>query len=131
VTLLAGWLILASLPDCGIDEPWWELHNFELALLPGLLDFLPFLWLFSGTPGVRGPAIVAGLIGSARYAILQGATLIYSSSSGGQASNEDCTISVFFLVVLVPLMLTLWLVSALIAAAILLRARRVPVGRSD
>lgn len=124
LTLLAGWWILTSIPDCGEDEPWWELRHFELALLPALADFLPFLWLASRAPGVRGAALVAGLIGSARYTILQGATLIYASSSRGQESNEDCTVSVFFAVLeLAPTMLIVWFVSALIAAALVRRGR--------
>lgn len=131
LTLLFGRLILFALPDCGLDEPWWELRDFELALLPALLDFLPFLWLASRAPGVRRAAFVAGLIGTGRYAIVQAATLIQSTSFDGQFSNADCTISVFFLVVLVPIMLILWLVSALIAGVILLRARRTPAGRPD
>ena len=129
LTLLISWIILASIPDCGEDEPWWELRHFEIALVPALADLLPFLWLLSGTPGVRGAAIVAGLMGSARYAIPQAATLIYSMSSGGQTLNSECTISIFFVAGLVPIMLTLWLVSALIVAGILLRARSSPVDR--
>jgi len=125
-------LILGSIPDCGEDEPWWELRHFEIALVPSLADFLPFLWLVSGKPGVRGAAIVAGLMGSARYAIPQAATLIYSMSSGGQALNSECTMSsLFAAAVLVPVMLTLWLVSALIVAVILLRAGRSPAHRLD
>jgi len=132
LTLLISWIILASIPDCGEDEPWWELRHFEIALVPSLADLLPFLWLVSGTPGVRGAAIVAGLIGSARYAIPQAATLIYSMSSGGQALNSECTISSqFAAAVLVPMMVVLWLVSALIVVVILLRARRVPAGPAD
>ena len=132
LTLPISSIILGSIPDCGDDEPWWELRHFEIALVPALADLLPFLWLVSGTPGVRGAAIVAGLMGSARYAIPQAATLIYSTSSGGQASNSQCTISSpFVAAVLAPAMLTLWLVSALIVAVILLRARRSPVDRPD
>jgi len=132
LTLPISSIILGSIPDCGDDEPWWELGDFEIALLPSLADLLPFLWLVSGTPGVRGAAIVGGLMGSARYAIPQAATLIYSTSSGGQALNSQCTISIFFVAaVLAPAMLTLWLVSALIVAVILLRARRSPVDRPD
>ena len=124
LTFLIGWIILASLPDCGDDEPWWELRQFELALLPALADFVPFLWLVSTAPGVRRAATVAGLMGSARYAIPQAATLMYSMSYGGR-ENPGCTISVFFVVgELVPIMLTLWLVTALVVAVILLRARK-------
>ena len=127
LTLLISWIILASLPDCGEDEPWWELRHFEIALVPALADLLPFLWLVSGTPSVRGAAIAAGLVGSARYAIPQAATLMHSMSSGGQ-ENPGCTISVYFAVgVLGPIILALWLVSALIVAVTLLRAGRPPV----
>jgi hypothetical protein len=132
LTLPISTMILGSLPDCGDDEPWWELRNLEIAFVPALADLLPFLWLVSSTPGVRRAAIVAGLMGSARYAIPQAATLIYSMSSGGQALNSQCTISsVFVAAVLAPVMLTLWLFSALIVAAILLRARRSPADRPD
>ena len=129
-TLLIGWNILQSIPVCFEDDPWWELRHFQLALLPALLDVLPFLWLVSGTRGVRGAAIAAGLMGTARYAVLQGATLRYSASFSGQhyGSISDCTgtISIFFVLWLVPLMLALWLVSALISAVIVLRASRRP-----
>jgi hypothetical protein len=129
VTLVVGQQILMSIPDCGEDESWWELRHFQLALLPALADFLPFLWLASRAPGVRRAAVLAGLLGSARYAILQGATLIYASSSRGQASNEDCTVSVFFAVLeLGPAMLIVWFVSALIAAALVRRGRLAAPG---
>lgn len=120
-------IILASLPDCGDDEPWWELRRFEIALLPALADLLPFLWLISREPGVRRAATVAGLIGSMRYAIPQAATLIYSLSSRAQESNPECTISSFFAAALASIMLGLWLVSVLLVAALLIRARSVPV----
>ncbi len=126
LTLPASRIILASIPDCGVDEPWWELRDFELALAPGLADLLPFLWLASGAPGVRRAAIVAGLLGSARYAIPQAATLMYSISYGGQES-PGCTISSFFAATLALAMLALWLVTALIVAVILLRARAIPL----
>ena len=131
LTLPISWIILGSIPDCGDDEPWWELRHSEIAPVPALADLLPFLWLVSGTPAVRRAAVVAGLTGSARYAIPQAATLIYSTSSGGQALNSECTISSpFVAAVLAPIMLTLWLVSALIVAVILFRARRGPLDRT-
>ena len=131
LTLPISAILLTSIPDCGDDEPWWELRHFEIALLPALADLLPFLWLVSAAPAVRRAAIVAGLMGSARYAIPQAATLMYSMWSGGQALNSGCTISSFFVAALVPVMLALWLVAALIVAVILLRARRIPVDRPD
>ena len=123
LTLPISWMLLASLPDCGVDEPWWELRHFEVALLPSLADLLPFLWLVSAAPGVRRAAFVAGLMGSVRYAIPQAATLM-NSRSYGVHENPECTISVYFAGVLAPVMLALWLVSALVVAVILLRARK-------
>ena len=123
LTLPISGIVLASIPDCGVDEPWWELRHFELALVPALADFMPFLWLASAAPGVRRAAIVAGLLGAARYAIPQAVTLVYSISSGGQGSNTECTISSPFVAALAPVMLTLWLVTALVVAVILRRTR--------
>jgi hypothetical protein len=123
-TLVIGRLILGTLPDCGEDEPWWELRHFQLALLPALLDFLPFVWLVSRAPGVRRAAVIAGALGASRYAMVQVATLVYSTSSRGQESNADCTVSVFFLLVLVPIFLALWAATALISGALVLRGRR-------
>jgi hypothetical protein len=124
LTLPIGRIILTSLPDCGIDEPWWELGHFELALLPALADFLPFLWLVSGTPKVRRAALFAGLMGAARFAIPQAVTLDYGLSTIAQPGNSACTISSPFVAALVaPIILALWLVSALVAALILFRAR--------
>jgi hypothetical protein len=132
LTLPISATVLGTIPDCGDDEPWWELRHFEIALAPALADLLPFLWLVSRTPDVRRAAVVAGLMGAARYAIPQAATLIHSVSSGGQALNSGCPISTFFVAaVLAPVMLTLWLVSALIVAVILLRDRNRPVDRPD
>ncbi len=124
LTLPISLNILFSLPDCGIDEPWWELRHFEIALLPALADFLPFLWLVSGIARVRQAAVVAGLVGAARYAIPQAATLTYGMSLGGQTLNPECSISSLFVgALLVPLILALWFASALIAAVVLLRSR--------
>jgi hypothetical protein len=119
-------IILARLPDCGVDEPWWELRHFEIAFVPALADLSPLLWLASGRPEVRGAALLAGLVAAGRLAIPQAATLVYGLSSGGQAANPDCTVSSFFAAaVLGPMILALWLASLLIAA-VLLRAGRVP-----
>jgi hypothetical protein len=116
VTLPLSAIILASVPDSGMDEPWWELRHLEIALLPGLADLLPFLWLVSRAPDVRRAAFVAGLLGMVRYAVPQAATLIYGTSYG--------EISIFFVLgILAPMMLTLWLVTLVIAAVMLLRGR--------
>jgi hypothetical protein len=102
LTLPIARILLWVIPDCGDDEPWWELRHFQLALAPGLVDLLPFLWLLSRAPAVRRTALVAAVMGSVRYAIPQVATLIYSTSSGAQTSNADCTISSFFVAALAP-----------------------------
>jgi hypothetical protein len=125
-TLIVGRIILGALPDCGEDDPAWELRHFELALLPALADLLPFAWLVSRAPGVRRAAIVAGLLGAVRYAIVQGATLIENASSRGQSLNPDCTVSIFFLIWLVLVIFALWLISGLVVAAMLLWDRRTP-----
>jgi hypothetical protein len=131
LTLPAAWLILAALPDCGADEPWWELRHFELALLPSLADFLPFLWVASREGRVRLAALLAGLAGSARYAVPQALTLAYSASSRGQELNADCTVSSFFAAWLAAIMLALWGASVLVAGALVWRqvrtGRRQPV----
>ncbi len=114
--------LILSIPDCGLDEPWWELPHFQRALLPGLVDLLPFLWLVSAGARVRKAAIIAGLIGVARFTVPQVSVALYAGWSGGQASDPACNVSSFFLAaVLIPTMVALWLVSALLIAAILNR----------
>ena len=116
--------ILSVLPDCGIDEPWWRLRHFYLALLPGLVDLLPFLWLMSDAGRVRRAATVAGLIGSTRFVLPSVAVALYAGSSG-QALDSGCNVSVYFLAtVLVPMMLVLWTGSALAIALMVYRSRR-------
>jgi hypothetical protein len=116
LTLPLSAIILSSIPDCGVDEPWWELGDFQLVLLPALADFVPFLWVASALPDVKKAGIIAGLIGSARYGAVQAATFAVSTVSDGLAGNPDCTVSTFSVVgVIVPLTLTLWLASAALA----------------
>jgi hypothetical protein len=123
LTLPISVAILGSVPECEGDEPWWDIGYFELALLPGLADLLPFAWLRSGTPGVRRAAVIAGLIGAVRFAVPQALTLLDHASTGG----GGCTISVFFAAgMLAPTMLALWLASAVISAVIVRRARKAP-----
>ena len=117
LTLPISFMILLSIPDCGkavVGEPsdeGWELRHFQIALLPALADLLPFLWLVSRTPVVRRAAIVAGLLGSARYAIPQAATLLESM---GQFNGGECAVAGYFVgIVLIPIIFILWLVSAL------------------
>ena len=143
LTLPVSGLLIGSLPYCLVDEPSYRLRHFEIALLPSLADLLPFLWLASSTLGVRRAAIVAGLIGSVRFAIPQVLTLIEhievvrwvpSGDALHPPEPELCpeyTIHTFFILSLVFIILALWLVSALIVAVILLRARRRPVDHPD
>ena len=143
LTLPFSGLLISSLPYCQVDEPSYRLRHFEIALLPSLADLLPFLWRASSTLRMRRAAIVAGLIGSVRFAIPQVLTLIEHIEAvrwvpSGDALHppepELCpeyTINTFFILYLVFIMLTLWLASALIVAVILLRDRKRPVDRPD
>jgi len=112
-------LLLWSLPTgCVIgDFPTWELRYAQVALLPGVANLLPFLWLMSKTARVRRSAIVAGLIGAARFVIPQ-VMLLFITTSG-------CSGSVYvepyaLLVRLLPLMFILWVVSTLLGTGIFL-----------
>ena len=116
-------LLLWSLPQgCVIgDFPTWELRYAQVALLPGVANLLPFLWLMSVTARVRRSAIVAGLVGAARFVIPQ-VMLLFITTSG-------CSGSVYvepyaLLLRLLPLMLSLWVVSILLGTGIFLRTRR-------
>ena len=116
--------IIVSLPDCGLDEPWWELRHIQLALLPGVVNLLPPVWLVSAKSQVRRAGAVAGMIGVARVALPQVLVVIYATSSGRQAGDPTCSVSVFLLVWLVPLMLGVWITSALFGAFALRRIAR-------
>ena len=112
-------LLLWSLPQgCVIgDAPTWELRYAQVALLPGVANLLPFLWLKSMTARVRPSAIVAGLIGAARFVVPQ-MMLLFITTSG-------CSGSVYvepyaLLLRLLPLMLSLWVVSTLLGTGIFL-----------
>ena len=112
-------LLLSSLPQgCVIgDDPAWELRYAQVALLPGVANLLPFLWLMSMTARVRRSAMVAGLIGAARFVIPQ-VMLLFITSTG-------CSGSVYveqwaLLVRLLPLVLSLWVVSNLLGTGIFL-----------
>ena len=116
-------LLLSSLPQgCVIgDAPAWELRYAQVALLPGVANLLPFLWLMFMTARVRRSAMVAGLIGAARFVIPQ-VMLLFITTSG-------CSGSVYvepyaLLLRLLPLMLSLWVVSTLLGTGIFLRGRR-------
>ena len=123
LTLPISATILLIIPGCGEPGPpgeplgstqGFELGYFEIALLPALADLLPFLWLVSRTPGVKRAAIVAGRMGLARYAIPQVLTLT------GALAGPECAVSGFGVVLLLfPIMLILWFVSAIVVAVIL------------
>lgn len=117
--MTVGAAVLASVPDCGGDEPWWEFRHFELALLPALADFLPLLWILSRTAEVRHAGLIAGGIGAVRYGILQGSTFLASAASVGPAGKAHCTISVFYLAGLIVLMGIVYAASAVFVAGLL------------
>ena len=112
-------LLLWSLPQgCVIgDTPAWELRYAQVALLPGLANLLPFLWFMSKMARVRRSAIFAGFIGSARFVFPQ-LMLFFITSSGcyGSVYVEPYAL----LVRLLPLMLSLWVVSNLLGTGIFL-----------
>ena len=116
-------LLLSSLPQgCVIgDAPAWELRYAQVALLPGVANLLPFLWLMSMTARVRRSAMVAGLIGAARFVIPQ-VMLLFITTSGcsGSVYVEPAAL----LVRLLPLMFILWVVSTLLGTGIFLRMSR-------
>ena len=127
VTVPITWGIFAYLPDCGADEPWWQLRHIQRALLPGLLNLLPFAWLASRKVPVRRMGAVAGMIGVVRVALPQVLVVIYATSSVGQPGNSSCTVSVFLLVWLVPIMLGVWVASTLLGGYALRRIARVSI----
>lgn len=122
--LTAG--VILSLPECGVDEPWWILSHMQLAFLPVMVDLLPFLWLASHTAQVKWAAVFAGLIGAVRFAFPQVAMAIYAAGSGGQSADPSCSVSIFLLVWLAPSMIGLWLISSLIGGAMLHRMTGAP-----
>jgi len=119
-------LLLWSLPQgCVIgDFPTWELRYAQVALLPGVANLLPFLWFMSKMARVRQSAIVAGLIGAARFVVPQ-MMLLFITTSGcsGSVYVEPAAL----LVRLLPLMFILWVVSTLLGTGIFLRMSRNPL----
>ena len=115
-------LLLWSLPTgCVIgDFPTWELRYAQVALLPGVANLLPFLWLMSVTARVRRSAIVAGLIGAARFVVPQ-MMLLFITTTG---CSGTIYVDPYKLLLLVPLMLILWVVSTLLGTGIFLRMSR-------
>lgn len=111
ITSLAGFVILAEVPRCGGDEPWWEAKHVRLAFLPGVLNLVPLAWLFFKPQSTRQAGLTAGIMGAAQFALPQAALAYYAAVPGadGQIGNPSCTVSVFLLPWLVPSMVILWL----------------------
>ena len=126
--LPVSWGILYLLPSCGVDEPWWQLGHMRLALLPGLVDLIPIVWLASAKTQVRKAAAVAEVAGVIRVALPQLAVRYYGASPGGQDGDPACVVSSFLLIPLALLMLALWAVSALVCAFVLRRVTRAVAG---
>ena len=123
VTVPVTFLILLSLPTgCVIgDNSTWELRYAQLAFLPGVANLLPFLWLMSRTSKVRRSAIVASVIGGARFAFPQVMLLFFFTESGSSWSCSGSTyVDPYYLYLLVPLMLGLWVVSTLLGTGVFL-----------
>ncbi len=123
ITALAGFAIITGLPDCGVDEPWWEAGHIRLAFLPGLLNLLPLVWLPSSIRLVRQAAIVSGFMGAAQFALPQAAFAAYAAGPGatGQLANGSCAISSFMLPWLALAMLILWLMGVITGAMMVRR----------
>ncbi len=117
-------LLFSSLPQgCVIgDMPAWELRFAQMALLPGVANLLPFLWFMSKAARVRRSAIVAGLIGAARFVVPQMMLLFIMTACSGTIYVDP-----YKLLLLVPLMLILWVVSTLLGTGIFLRMSRKPL----
>ena len=110
-------LLLWSLPQgCVIDDnSTWELRYAQVALLPGGANLLPFLWFRSKAARVRRSAIVAGLIGAARFVVPQMMLSFIITACSGTIYVDP-----YKLLLLVPLMLILWVVSTLLGTGIFL-----------
>ena len=116
------------LPDCGVDEPAWQLRHLQLALLPGLVDLFSFVWVVSAKAQVRRAAAVAGLIGVSRAALPQVLVGIYATSAGRLAGDPSCSVSIFLLQWLIPLVLGVWAASALFCVLVHRRVTRAVAG---
>ena len=124
VTLPVSMGILLTLPNCGIDEPWWQLNHIRLALLPGSMDLVAFVWLASANSQVRKAAATSGVIGIIRVALPLLAVGYYAARSGVQENNPACDVSSFLLIPLALLIIGLWAFTALISAFVLWRVTR-------
>ncbi len=135
VTLPITGIVISFLPECGNDWPLWQVRHLRLALLPGVVDLVPFVWLLSAKSRVKHAAAIAGVIGVARVALPQ-LTLAFIAAryggqgpfgpSAGQYSSRDpsCFVSPFMLGPLILLMLGISAVSALFCVFLIRRAKR-------
>ena len=90
-----------------------------------MVDVVAFVWPVSANSGVKKVAAAAGAIGVIRVVAPQLAVGLYAARIGGQGSDPACAVSVFLLVPLAVLILT---VSALAAAFMLWRVTRAATG---
>jgi hypothetical protein len=98
----------------------------QLAFLPGLINFLPLLWLLSNRANIRWASLVAGVLGATRFALPQASIALYAASSGEQLGDPSCSVSIFLLALLIPLMAAAWLISIVVGAVVLRRLRTRP-----
>ena len=105
----------------------------RLALLPGVVDLVPFVWLLSTKTRVKHAAAIAGVIGVARVALPQLMLAFIAARYGGQGPfgpsagtyrDPSCFIDPFMLVPLVLLILGIIAVSALFCVFLIRRAGR-------
>ena len=87
----------------------------RLALLPGLADLVPIVWLASTKTQVRKAAFAAGVVGVIRVPVPQLVVGDYAARFGGHGDDPDCAVSSFPLVLLTLLILAVWAASALIS----------------
>ena len=100
----------------------------RLALLPGLADLVPIVWLASTKTQVRKAAAAAGVVGVIRVELPQLAVGYYAATIGRQDGDPACAVSSFLLIPLALLMLGVWAASALICVFVLRRMTRVVAG---
>ena len=139
VTLPITGIVISSLPECGNDLPWWQVGHLRLALLPGVVDLVPFVWLLSAKSRVKHAAAIAGVIGVARVALPQltlgfiaarygppeGTT--FGPSAGDYLGRDpSCFVSPFMLAPVILLMLGIFAVSALFCVFLIRRANPRP-----
>ncbi len=137
VTIPIIGIVISFLPECGNDEPWWQVEHLRLALLPGMVDLVPFVWLLSAKTRVKRAAAIAGVIGVARLALPQLTLALIAMRYGGQegsigppagdylSRDPSCFVSPFMLVPLVLLMVGAFAVSALFCVFLIRRAGKI------